>query len=153
TWEVRKTLEGHKDRVHCAVFSRDGKQLITTSFDGTVFLWDTATGKQLRSLKGHDGPVYQAAFAPDGKTVATAGEDRTARVWDVARGAEVQQVTHDMPVYSVLFTPDAKTLVVGGGINDPVRRGGGGGTSQGELKLWDPATGKQKAVIVAPHGN
>src|SRR5581483_5635333 len=59
----------------------------------------------------------------------------------------------DMPVYSVLFTPDGKTLVVGGGINDPVRRGGGGGTSQGELKLWDPATGKQKAVVAAPHGN
>src|SRR5262249_58283312 len=90
-WDVRATLEGHKDAVWAVHFSPDGKVLATASRDGTVRLFELATGKTLAMLEGHEGDVHQAAFAPDGKTLATAGEDRTVRFWDPATRRELRR--------------------------------------------------------------
>jgi RNA polymerase sigma factor (sigma-70 family) len=141
-WGARATLEGHKGEVWGVTFSRDGKRLATASADGTVKLWDTATGKNLLTLEGHDGAVNGVAFAPDGKTLATAGEDRTVRIWDADKGIVLQTMTHDEPAHSVAFSPDGKALAAGGGVHHS------GEGSKGELRLWDPATGKLLAQVV-----
>jgi WD40 repeat protein len=52
--------------------------------DGTVRLWEVATGKQLRSLKGHSGQVHSVAFAPDGRSALSGGNDGI-RLWDLTR--------------------------------------------------------------------
>lgn len=49
--------------------------------DGTVRLWEVATGKQLRSLTGHSGQVHSVAFAPDGLRALSGGYDGI-RLWD-----------------------------------------------------------------------
>jgi WD40 repeat protein len=43
-------LEGHAGRVRDAVFSADGKTLASCAEDGTVRLWDTASGKEIGRL-------------------------------------------------------------------------------------------------------
>jgi RNA polymerase sigma factor (sigma-70 family) len=147
-WEVKATLEGHKDRVLSVAFSRDGKRLASASNDGAVKLWDPAAGKELLTLEWHDGPVYQVAFAPDGKALATAGADRTARVWDAAKGTELHRLAHDEPVQSVAFSPDGKVLAAGGGgVEAPTAILGVVRPPKGELRLWDPATGKLLAQV------
>ena len=58
------------------------------SDDGTVRLWDAATGAVLQTLEGHSGSVSSVAFSPDSKVVLTlsvsndwVAEGRTNILW------------------------------------------------------------------------
>ena len=72
-------------RIDAVTFSSDGTTLATGNSDGTVRLWDPATGQQLGStLTGSALPVNAVAFSPDGKLLATGNDDHTVRLWNVA---------------------------------------------------------------------
>ena len=45
-------------------FSPDGQRLASASWDQTVRIWDSATGKELFALKGHAGAVYERGVQP-----------------------------------------------------------------------------------------
>ena len=52
-----QTFEGHSMSVLSVAFSPDGRTLATGSHDGTIKLWDTATGVEQRTLTGHSGSI------------------------------------------------------------------------------------------------
>jgi len=120
TGEPVKTLDGHTDAVLSVVFSRDGKRLLSSSYDKTARLWDVESGEQLREFKGHTWWVWCAAFSPDEKRVVTASQDGTAIVWtipaDPAQSPEKSApfTGHVGPVYSAAFSPDGRYVATGG---------------------------------------
>src|SRR5262249_55685430 len=72
------------------VFLPDGKTLVTggnrfnRDWEGTLCVWDVATGKELRQLKGHDNNIRSVACSLDGRLLASGGDDRSARLCDAA---------------------------------------------------------------------
>ena len=62
----------------------DGTWLASAGDDGTVRIWDPATGQQRAALTGHAEPVKAVAIAPDGTWLASGGDDGTVRIWDPA---------------------------------------------------------------------
>jgi RNA polymerase sigma factor (sigma-70 family) len=85
---LHKVEEGGADFRGALAFAPDGKTLAGGLRD-TIYLWDAATGKELRRWVGDRRMVTSLAFAGDGKTLASSGLDSTIRLWDPATGKEL----------------------------------------------------------------
>ncbi|MGI8499560.1 MAG: WD40 repeat domain-containing protein, partial [Hassallia sp.] len=124
------TLGGHANWVNGISFSPDGKMLASASDDNTVKLWDTTTGKEIKTLIGHINAVNGVSFSPDGKMLASAGVDKRVKLWDISTGKEIETlIGHTNYVYGVSFSPDGKMLA--------------SGSRDNTVKLWDITTGKE----------
>jgi WD40 repeat protein len=96
-------------------FAPDDKVLIAVAgwWEGTVRLWDVATGKELRPLAGNRSDGYAFALSSDGKTVAIGGENDTVRLWNVATGKELHaDHGYQGRVGPVTWSPDGKLLAI-----------------------------------------
>jgi RNA polymerase sigma factor (sigma-70 family) len=126
-----REYQAHYGIVGRMALSPDGKTLATTAWvsgaeDCSVRLWETATGKPLVRHPGPQAAVRFFAFSPDSKRVATASHEGALHVWEAATG----KILWHWEVFGPLaFTPDGRTLVRGG-------------WRDGEVRFYDPATGK-----------
>jgi WD40 repeat protein len=64
----------------------DGSWLTSGGRDGTVRVWDPASGRERATLTGHTRGVMALAVAPDGSWLATRGSGGTVQIWDPASG-------------------------------------------------------------------
>jgi WD40 repeat protein len=79
---------GHTDGIVSAVFSPDGKLVLTASEDYTARIYDAFSGKELRTFNKLPDALISAVFSPDNKLALTLCQDNTARIYDVVTGEE-----------------------------------------------------------------
>jgi WD40 repeat protein len=126
------TNRGHMSMVVEMVFSPDGSQLASIDSDGTLAVWDMATGTRRFDCNGHRGARNHRslAFSPDGQRLVAAGADHTVKVWEVRSGAALCALSgHAGPVKAVAASPDGQRFATGG--------------TDGAVKLWEAAAGKE----------
>ena len=82
-WETSsgtlRELIGHTGAVPVAAFFPDGQRIVTAGEDGTLRLWDAATGHELLALP-HAGTVA-VAVSPDGRRLLTVSRGSGAVIW------------------------------------------------------------------------
>jgi WD40 repeat protein/DNA-binding SARP family transcriptional activator len=83
TLAERSRMAGHAGLVQSVEFSRDGARLATGSEDGSIIVWDVATGSPVEELRGHTKAVRALAFGLHDHTLYSAAEDQTLLVWDL----------------------------------------------------------------------
>ena len=88
--QVLGVLRGHKSIVTWCAFSPSDHHIYSTSFDGTVRKWESATGTCLRIGKTHSDSILSADLSKDGRKLCTSSMDSTVRVWNT----EIMVSTH-----------------------------------------------------------
>jgi WD40 repeat protein len=101
------------ERAASISYSADGKYL-ATACGKSVKLWESSSGKLLRTFDGHTENVESVAFSPDGKHIASTSWDKLVKIWGVSAGRElVSFKAHPEWVNAVAYSPDGKRLATG----------------------------------------
>jgi WD40 repeat protein/beta-lactamase regulating signal transducer with metallopeptidase domain len=103
---------GHTAPVSSVAVSADGRTLAAGARDGSIRVWDSATGSTIKTLTGHLGAIVAVAFSPDGGKLVSAGDDETVRVWDVITGQVLKTLIQSKPLVRVALSPDGKTIAM-----------------------------------------
>jgi WD40 repeat protein len=97
-------------------FGPDGKTLWTSAEDGTLHVWDVASGKEARQFSDHSGCQAAIAFAPDGKTFAVADVGMAIRVRDVTTGRDLAPTSGQRSaIVALAVSPDGRQVASGSG--------------------------------------
>jgi hypothetical protein len=175
TRQEKLTINQHADWVTSLCFSPDGKHLASASRDRTARVYSTTTGDLETTYTGHSAALHAVTFNPDGKEVWSAGRDKAIHVWKSDDGKELRKLSdfsgdiyfllhhngfiyaacadgqvreysaperkltrsfaaHGDAVFALAVNPSTKTLASAG--------------YEGQIKLWDLATGKETKSFV-----
>jgi len=104
----------HAGPSYVAIFTADGKKLITTSNDGTAGVWEVPSGRALFSLRHSGGVGPWASLAPDNRHFFTVSADGIARLWDLATGRLAMEPIRTGDVQANAVAPDGSELLTGG---------------------------------------
>ena len=119
-------------------FSEDGTIFAAVDRQGTVNIWDTQTGAQLRTLTtSYTTPFTTLAFTYDGKTLASGDGSGYIQLWDINTGTVSTTLTSHLNKYigGLAFTTDNVTLI---------------SESKGNIEKWDIASGKVVNAYTIP---
>jgi serine/threonine protein kinase/WD40 repeat protein len=130
-------LEGHKGDSIGFRYSNSGDLLVSTSWDGTMRLWDPQTGRQLFNRRGW---VQGLRFSPDDRYLAAEVADTNLRIWEVARPSAYRTLVSDSmlgrasPFNGCAISPDGRLLAV---------------TQDSGVSFWDLPRRRQLAIASA----
>jgi RNA polymerase sigma factor (sigma-70 family) len=121
-----------------AAFSPDSKRFVTSSSDGTMSVWETATGRRVFRLREHKQTIGGAVFTADGRSLVSMCLGKRLCRWDMTTGELRKALDVKFPQHRTwCLSPDGQTLAVVPYSRDPVR-------------LYDTETGEQRGVLEGP---
>lgn len=102
----------HTERILGVTFTPDSKQAVTGCWDNYARIYDTRTGKRIRSIgKVHNKQVASVAVSPDGKLLATGGDEGNVVLLDLAGPKDMATLQgHTAGINQVHFSADGKML-------------------------------------------
>jgi WD40 repeat protein/predicted Ser/Thr protein kinase len=121
------------DLAYDVAVSADGSLCAACGKDRTIHVWDSKTGKQIRTVSLGAGYFRSLDFSPRGRHLAAGSSDGYFRIFDPLKDdVPLWEQKHGPPVTLVRYSPDGKRLLSGG--------------NNGAVRIWEVAT---KALVVA----
>ncbi|MCP5108989.1 MAG: hypothetical protein GY950_36740, partial [bacterium] len=131
---------GHSGSVRSVAMTGDGRLIVSAGDDNTVKLWETRSGRIIKTFTGHKGEVNSVAFSPDNRRVVSGSYDQTVKLWDVESGGLLTTFEgHERGVNSVGFSPNNRRVV--------------SGSYDQTVKLWDVADVQSGGLLTTFKGH
>ena len=134
------TFTEHTDWVRAVGAVEVGERTYVTSAsdDGTVKVWDPATGDILTTFTEHTSSVLAVGAVEIGERtyVTSASDDCTVKVWDPATGDTL-----------TTFTEHTDSVLAVGAVEIGERTYVTSASDDGTVKVWDPATGTTRFSV------
>lgn len=150
---MERSLRGHSHFVSDVTISVDGQFALSSSWDGTLRLWELASGDTMRRFIGHEKDVLSVAFSADNRQILSAARDRSLRLWNtIGECKHVIEKAHDDWVSCVRFSPtDSASIAVSAGWDKLVKVWNL--TESGQEKTLAGHEGCLNTVTVSPDGS
>lgn len=81
--KIARTFPENFWGVNIVKISRNKKFLVTGGNDNTINIWDTQTGKHIKTLLGHTGAITGIIITNDSKSIISSSCDKTIKIWDI----------------------------------------------------------------------
>jgi WD40 repeat protein len=135
-------FEGHDDEVNDLTYAPDGSWIASASDDGTIQIWDPATGQNQTTISYSNDPearIFALTTDPAGRVLASAGQASDITIWNVPDGERILDIRppDDGFVYTLSFSPNGERLASAGG---------------GSVDVWDVETGRPVTEFAVPGG-
>lgn len=130
-------LNHHGQIAHCC-FSQTKPQIATASHDKTACVWDSRTGKKLKTMspriKGNNYGINSVNFSPDGENLVLAIASGLISIWNIETETEIAtlKAENNHWLCGAMYSKDGKRIL-------------SAGPEEGSAHIWDLAT--HKAVI------
>ncbi len=148
TGALAREFRGHADVVSAVRFIPNRAQFVSSSFDGSLIVWDVESGERLRQfgkatnanatapadiddlakLDGHFTWIRDVLVSPDGGQAISAGNDAVLFIWDLGTGNLLNRlVGHEAPIMALALANDGRHVASVG--------------SENVIIIWDVAAG------------
>ncbi|MDX2139895.1 MAG: hypothetical protein SF123_17550 [Chloroflexota bacterium] len=110
-----RSLRGHSSIPYSVNWSPDGTQLVSGGGrDGSVRLWDVASGQQVAVLLQTEEVIQDAVFTENGTAVVAVTDSGTLYTIDVATGQVSGRIIANAQLWTVAWNPQYELLALGG---------------------------------------
>jgi len=122
-----RSFYGHERVGFAVAISPNGQRIVSGSEDGTLCVWDVASGAQIgSSLRQHKSAINTVAFSHNGYLFVSGSRDCTVCLWYAETGNLIgKPLRHQNSVHAVAFSPDDLNIASG---------------SLYEVLIWDTLT-------------
>lgn len=129
-------LAAHKGAATAVFFTADGRSIVTAGQDGTLKVWNAATGSSVRIIDLAEGAA--TALAIQGRRAFTGHGDGRLALWDIDTGQRIVSFRRgNAAITAVSFARDGERLI--------------SSSADAALTLWDPAAPQAPVGTVEAH--
>jgi len=105
------TAAAHAGPVRAARFTPDDMHIVSGGDDGSLVVWNAASGRAERRIDAHTGGIRALTILRGREWIVSGGEDGLVRAWRLADGSRVREFAgHRGGVRSVSVSPDGERL-------------------------------------------
>ncbi|KAH0792751.1 WD repeat-containing protein 5-like [Histomonas meleagridis] len=105
--------KGHQSYVLCCDISIHDLRLVSGSYDESIRIWETSTGKCLKMISGHSDPVSSVCFSNDSTFVLSSSWDGFCRIWQTYSGLCLKSFqVYGVPICFSTLSPNSEYILV-----------------------------------------